>query len=142
MYLLDTNIVSELRKGTKADVNVISWARELSTSSLFLSVISILEIETGILQKECKDPSQAAILRTWLDSHVLPSFSDRILSIDTAVALRCAKLHVPDPRSERDALIAATALVHGLTVVTRNTRDFNETGAEIFNPWQGGQRSE
>lgn len=136
MYLLDTNIVSELRKGTKADSNVLSWARAVSTSSLFLSVITILEIEAGVLQKERKDPSQGAILRSWLDSHVLPSFSDKILNIDVAVALRCAKLHIPNPRSERDALITATALVHGLIVVTRNIKDFKETGVELLNPWE------
>jgi predicted nucleic acid-binding protein len=136
MYLLDTNIVSELRKGTKADNNVLSWARAVSTSSLFLSVITILEIEAGVLQKERNDPSQGAILRSWLDSHVLPSFSDRVLNIDVAVALRCAKLHIPNPRSERDALITATALVHGLIVVTRNIKDFKETGVELLNPWE------
>jgi predicted nucleic acid-binding protein len=136
MYLLDTNIVSELRKGTKADSNVLSWARAISTSSLFLSVITILEIEAGVLQKESKDPSQGAILRSWLDSHVLPSFSDRVLNIDVAVALRCAKLHIPNPRSKRDALITATALVHGLIVVTRNIKDFKETDVELLNPWE------
>lgn len=136
MYLLDTNVVSELRKGTKADPNVTAWARPISTSTLFLSVISILEIEMGILQKERQDPSQGAILRTWLNSHVFPAFSERILTIDVAVAQRCARLHIPDPRSDRDALIAATALVHGMTVVTRNTNDFTKTGVELLNPWE------
>lgn len=136
MYLLDTNIVSELRKGMKADSNVLSWAKVVSTSSLFISVITILEIEAGVLQKERKDPLQGAILRSWLDLHVLPSFADRILNVDVAVAVRCAKLHIPDPRSERDALIAATALVHGLIVVTRNTKDFDKTGVELLNPWE------
>lgn len=136
MYLLDTNTVSEIRKGAKGDTNVLNWARATSASSLFLSVITILEIEVGILKKERKDPSQAAILRSWLNSHVLPTFSDRILNIDVAVALRCAKLHVPDPRSERDVLISATALVHGLIVVTRNIKDFKETGVALLNPWE------
>jgi predicted nucleic acid-binding protein len=136
MYLLDTNIVSEIRKGAKGDTNVLNWARAASASSLFLSVITILEIEAGILKTELKDPSQGAILRSWLDSHVLPTFSDRIINIDVAVALRCAKLHIPDPRSERDALISATALVHGLIVVTRNIKDFKETGVELLNPWE------
>lgn len=137
MYLLDTNIVSELRKGAKADGNVLSWAKAMSTSSLFLSVITILEIEAAVLQKERKDPLQGAILRSWLDAHVLPSFVDRILNVDVAVAVRCAKLHIPDPHSERDALIAATALVHGLIVVTRNTKDFDKSGVELLNPWEG-----
>lgn len=136
MYLLDTNIVSELRKGKKADRNVLTWAESVSTSSLYLSVISVLELEAGILQKERKDPAQGAILRSWLNAHVFPSFIDRILNIDIAVALCCAKLHTPDPRSERDALIAATALVHGFIVVTRNSKDFKETGVEFFNPWE------
>ncbi|WP_028387765.1 type II toxin-antitoxin system VapC family toxin [Legionella fairfieldensis] len=136
MYLMDTNVVSEIRKGTNANINVISWAKAESTASLFLSVISILEIEMGILQKERVDPSQGAILRTWLNTHVLPAFADRILNIDVAVAQRCAKLHIPDPRSERDALIAATALVHGFVVVTRNIKDFEDSGVELLNPWE------
>ncbi len=136
MYLLDTNIVSELRKGGRTDSNLLNWATSVSASSLFLSVITILEIEAGILKKERKDPFQGAILRSWLDSHVLPTFADRILNVDVAVALRCAKLHTPDPRSERDALISATALVHGLIVVTRNIKDFKETGVELLNPWE------
>lgn len=137
MYLLDTNVVSELRKakGGKADKNVKAWADSISATSLFLSVITILELETGILLIERRDPMQGAVLRTWLDGHVLPAFSGRILPIDVAVAQRCAKLHVPDPRADRDSLIAATALVHGMTVVTRNVADFERTGVEIFNPW-------
>lgn len=136
MYLLDTNVISEFRKGTKANINVTAWARTISTSTLFVSVITILEIEMGVLQKERQDPSQGAILRTWVNSHVLPAFSERILNIDVAVAQRCAKLHIPDHKAERDALIAATALVHGMTVVTRNIKDFEETGVEFLNPWE------
>ncbi len=138
MYLLDTNVISELRKAksSKADKNVVKWANSVSAASLFLSVITILEIEIGILLVERRDPTQGAILRSWLNAHVLPAFSDRILIIDIAVAQRCAKLHIPDPRSERDAIIAATALVHGMTVVTRNVDDFELTGVDIFNPWK------
>lgn len=138
MYLLDTNVVSELRKAKsdKADKNVVSWANSIPATNLFLSVISILEIETGLLLVERRDPLQGAVLRSWLNAHVLPAFSERILVIDTAVALCCAKLHAPDPRSDRDAIIAATALVHGMTVVTRNTDDFKRTGVEILNPWE------
>lgn len=137
MYLLDTNIVSELRKAKsgKADKNVTAWAESVSAASMFLSSITILELETGILLVERRDPKQGALLRTWLDGHVLPAFTGRILSVDIAVAQHCAKLHVPDPRAQRDALIAATALVHGMTVVTRNVADFEATGVEIFNPW-------
>jgi len=138
MYLLDTNVISELRKAKsdKADKNVVSWANSVPATSLFLSVISILEIETGLLLVERRDPLQGAVLRSWLNAHVLPAFSERILAVDTAVALCCAKLHVPDPRSDRDAIIAATALVHGMTVVTRNIDDFKPTGVEILNPWE------
>ena len=78
---------------------------------------------------------QGALLRVWLDDYVIPAFSGRILAIDTAVAQRCAKLHVPDPGAERDTLIAATALVHGMTIVTRNVMDFEQTGVKILNPW-------
>jgi toxin FitB len=137
MYLLDTNVISELRKAKsgKSDKNVIAWANDIPVSNLFLSVITILEIETGILQVERRDISQSLVLRTWLTTHVLPAFSERVLPLDVSVAQRCAKLHVPDPRSDRDAIIAATALVHGMTVVTRNVSDFDKTGVDIINPW-------
>lgn len=136
MYLLDTNVVSELRKAKsgKANKKVTAWAKSVSAESLFLSAITILELETGILLIERRDPTQGALLRAWLDGHVLPAFSGRILAVDIAVAQRCAKLHVPDPRADRDALIAATALVHGMTVVTRNVADFEAARVEIFNP--------
>ncbi|NQY37721.1 MAG: type II toxin-antitoxin system VapC family toxin [Alteromonadaceae bacterium] len=139
MFLLDTNIISELRKASsnKADVNVINWANKQSVNSLFISSITILEIEMGILQKERKDPTQAAVLRTWLNSHVLTTFSDRVLPLDTSVALQCARLHVPNPKSERDAMIAATGLVHGMTLVTRNVKDFKHIKIELINPWVG-----
>ncbi len=137
MYLLDTNVVSELRKAKsgKADKRVKKWANSVPATSLYLSAITILELETGILLIERRDPTQGAMLRTWLDSHVLPAFSGRILAVDVAVAQRCAKLHVPDPQSDRDSLIAATALVHGMIVVTRNVADFEPTSVEILNPW-------
>ena len=113
MYLLDTNVVSELRKGRKAHRGVGMWARALPAASLYLSAISILELEIGILLIERRDWKQGEVLRTWMNRHVLPTFTGRVLAVDTAVAQRCAALHVPNPRSDRDALIAATALVHG-----------------------------
>ena len=116
MYILDTNVISELRKARKTHQNVRKWAERLPSASLFISVISVLELEIGILLIDRRDKDQGAILRTWMDRHVLPTFSGRILSIDTDVPQRCAMLHVPNPRSDRDALIAATALVHALTV--------------------------
>lgn len=138
MYLLDTNVVSELKKAKsgKANKTVIAWAKDISPSKLFISVITVLELETGILLVERRDPTQGAVLRAWLTAHVLPVFSDRILPVDVAVAQRCARLHVPNPQSDRDAIIAATALVHGMTVVTRNMSDFDQTGVDIFNPWK------
>jgi predicted nucleic acid-binding protein len=136
MFILDTNVVSELRRGKKAHRSVRIWADALPAASLYLSVVSVLELEIGILLVDRRDPKQGKILRAWMDGHVLPSFADRILAIDTLVAQRCAILHVPDPRSDRDALIAATALVHGMTVVSRNVSHFQPTGVAVVNPWQ------
>ncbi len=136
MYLLDTNVISELRKPhSRLNKQVMAWANSVSANLLFLSVITILEIETGILLTERRDATQGSILRLWLNQHVLPTFSERILFVDIAVAQQCAKLHVPDRCSDRDALIAATALIHGMTVVTRNTEDFTMTGVNLLNPW-------
>ena len=137
MYVLDTNVVSELRKAKtgKADKNVTAWAVSVLPSSLFLSAMTVLELETGILMVERRDPVQGAVLRAWLNNHVLLAFTGRVLAVDTAVAQRCARLHVPDPRADRNALIAATALVHGMTVVTRNVIDFEPTSVRILNPW-------
>lgn len=138
MFILDTNVVSELRKIRlgKADPAVAQWADSVDAGSLHLSAITILELEIGVTQLERRDPRQGAVLRTWLDMLVLPEFNGRIFPVDTAVAKRCARLHVPDPRAERDALIAATALVHGMTVVTRNLADFEATGVPLLNPWE------
>ena len=136
MYLLDTNVVSELRKAKMADRGVRTWAQALPAASLYLCAISILELEIGILLIERRDTKQGAVLRAWMDGHVLPAFDGRILAIDTVVAQRCAALHVPSPRSDRDALIAAAALVHGMTVVTRNVDHFQPIGVAVVNPWQ------
>ncbi|EMT0827797.1 type II toxin-antitoxin system VapC family toxin [Salmonella enterica] len=139
MYVLDTNVVSELRKARtgKIDANVAAWAESNDASALFVSSITIMELELGILSVERRDATQGSRLRSWLEQLVLPEFSGRTLPVDTAVALRCARLHVPDKRSERDAIIAATALVHCMTVVTRNVADFEPTGVAIINPWTG-----
>ena len=136
MFLLDTNVISELRRPGRADHNVSAWARKIPAASFFLSAISILEIELGVLLMARKDAAQGAVLRAWIDDQILPRFDGRILAVDTAVAQRCARLHVPDRRAERDALIAATALVHGLTVVTRNVADFELAGVAQLNPWE------
>jgi len=142
MFLLDSNVVSELRKppaarsAARVDSNVWAWSKSVSAESLFLSVISILELEIGTLSIARRDPKQGAVLRSWMDNSVLPSFAGRILPVDIPIALQCATLHVPNPRSRRDSLIAATALVHGMTVVTRNIRDFEPTGVTLINPWE------
>jgi predicted nucleic acid-binding protein len=137
MYLLDTNVISEFRKARigKADRQVAAWANSVSMESMFLSSVCILEMELGTLLMERRDSVQGAILRAWLEDFVLPTFAERILVVDTPVALKGAALQVPNPRSYRDALIAATALVHGMTVVTRNVKDFKDTGAALLNPW-------
>lgn len=137
MYLLDTNVVSELRKVRlgKADLHVADWADSVDTNDLFLSVITVQELEIGVLLAERRDPARGAILRAWLTDQVIPAFAGRTLVVDTAVAQRSARLHVPNPHPVRDALIAATALVHGMAVVTRNVTDFESTGVSILNPW-------
>ena len=140
MFLLDTNVVSELRKAAagKADPNLCRWADAVDAAELFVSVITLQELEIGVLLARRKDPTKGALLRSWMDQHVLPAFAERVLPVDTAVALRSALLHVPDVRPVRDALIAATALVHGMKVVTRNVADFASTGVTVVNPWDVG----
>lgn len=134
MYLLDTNTISELRKAKsgKADKRVVAWANTVSATSLFLSVITILELEIGTLLLERKDPIQGTMLRTWLNEHVLPAFSDRILSVDTTIAQCCAKLHIPNPHSDRDAIIAATGLTHGMTSVVLSWQILTQNGVRII----------
>jgi toxin FitB len=138
MYVLDTNVVAELRKSKarKADKNVTAWARSVAPASLFISVVTVLELELGVLRIERRDMAQGSMLRTWLDGYVMPAFAGRILAMDAIVAQHCAALHLPDPKPDRDALIAATALVHGMTIVTRNVNDFKSTGAALLNPWE------
>lgn len=135
MYLLDTNVLSELRRRERTHPRVAAWADSTHPADLFLSAITILEIEAGMLMVQRRDPTQGEMLRTWIESRVLPAFEGRVLPVDTAVARRCARLHVPDPRAERDALIAATALVHGLTIATRNVADFQAMDVQLHNPW-------
>ena len=138
MLLLDTNVVSELRKVNtgKADSRFAHWAKQQLLSQLYVSAITVMELEIGILQKTRYDVQQGQVLRQWFEQQVLPTFEGRIIAIDTVVALTCARLHIPDPRAERDALIAATAITHGMTLVTRNIKDFAATGVALLNPWE------
>ena len=136
MYLLDTNVLSELRRRDRTHPKVAAWADSVHPQELFLSAITVLEVEAGVLMLERRDAPAGAVLRAWINDRVLPAFEGRILAVDTAVALRCAGLHVPDPRAERDALIAATALVHGLKLVTRNISDFQHMSVGMLNPWE------
>ena len=137
MFVLDTNVVSELRKVRlgRADPKVAAWANTVETGDLYLSVITVQELEIGVLLIERRDPAQGTLLRAWLDRQVIPAFAGRILGVDIAVAQRSARLHVPNPKPVRDGLIAATAFVHGMTVVTRNVADFEPMGVGVLNPW-------
>ena len=136
-FILDTNVLAELRKARtgKADPNVVAWAAAQDASALFLSAITLLELELGVRLVERRDPAQGAILRAWMGNRVLPTFEGRVLAVDGPVALCCAALHVPDRRSDRDALIAATGIVHAMPIVTRNVADFAPTGVQVINPW-------
>jgi toxin FitB len=138
MLLLDTNVVSELRKVRlgKADPNVAKWSETLDTADLFISTVTIHELEIGVLLAERRDPPQGAMFREWLETQILSAFDGRILPLDVAVARRAAKLHVPNPQPINDAFIAATAFVHGMTVATRNLADFASTGVPLVSPWE------
>lgn len=144
MYLLDTNVISEIGKVVegKADPRVAAWQSQVNTTNCFISAVTLMELEVGVLRMERRDAKQGMRLRLWLSDQVVSEFDGRVLPIDAVVARRCAGLHVPDPRPERDAMIAATALIHGMTVVTRNTADFEPTGVALLNPWQHGTLQE
>lgn len=138
MFVLDTNVVSELRKvrAGKADPGVAGWAERVQSAELFISAITMHELEHGVLLMERSDPDQGALLRAWLDHSVTAAFKSRVLVVDEGVARRAAALHVPDPAPFRDALIGATALEHDMTVVTRNVKDFERfDGLDVLNPW-------
>jgi predicted nucleic acid-binding protein len=138
MYLLDTNVLSELRKApARMDAGVKTWAGAQDIETLYISVVSVLEIRRGIYKLEQRgDKAQAKILSMWLERRVLTAYAGRILNMDATVALCAAALPWSNPADYRDALIAGTALVHGATVVTRNSKHFENSGARIFNPWK------
>lgn len=141
-YLLDTDVISELRKSAqRGDPTVRTWAQRQPTSELWISVITVMEIEIGVARLERRDATQGAVLRKWLENNLLTAFATRTLPIDIAVVRRAAAMHVPDPRPERDVLIAATALNHNLVVVTRNLTDFRPLGVVLLNPWDNDDDS-
>jgi len=135
MYLIDTNVISALRRPEQAPESLIEWASSASEGDLYVSAITLYEIDIGIRRLERRDPAQAEGLRGWFDRRVVSGFRERILPVDHAVSIRAAALQVPDPMPEADGFIAATALVHRLTLVTRNVRNFARTGVKIVNPW-------
>lgn len=138
MFVLDTNVVSELRKlrAGKANSGVAEWATAVAPSLMFVSAITIHELEHGVLLAERADPPKGELLRRWLDVGVMSVFDRRVLPVDTHVARRAAALHVPDPAPFRDALIGATAMVHRMTLVARNTRGFTRfAGLDVLDPW-------
>jgi len=138
MFVLDTNVVSELRKvrSGKANPGVAAWAEKVPSVELFISAITIQELEHGVLLMERSDPTQGAMLREWLDQSVAAAFKNRVIAVDERVARSAAALHVPDPAPFRDALIGATALVHEMTVVTRDLKDFRRFGGvDVLDPW-------
>ncbi len=132
-YLLDTNIISDHYKGVSPPLD--GWMAARIEGDLAISAITVLELDRAVRQRERSDPAQGARLRLWLDDAVRPLFARRILAVDERVALVASGLHFPDRMPDMDALIAATALVHGLTLVTRNVRDMERTGAALLNPW-------
>ena len=135
MFLLDTNVVSELRKASRCDLRVAAWQAAQKPEACFLSAITLLEIRLGIELARKKDPNKAEDLEAWLEGRVKQGFDGRILPVDGAVGEMCGRMHADRPRSFRDGLILATAVVHQLTVVTRNVRDFADGGVNVFNPW-------
>jgi predicted nucleic acid-binding protein len=133
-FLLDTNVIAELRKGARANGQVRAWFETLDPEAIVLSVLTIGEIRRGIENVRRRDPAAAKALERWL-RRLLAEHHDRILPVDLPVAEEWGRLNVPDPLPVIDALLAATAKVHGLTLVTRNVKDVARTGVELMNPF-------
>lgn len=136
MFLLDTNVISELRKPEgRVAPEVVQWVSTQSSTSLYVSMVTLYELEVGVRRLARRDDAGGRRLRRWIDDQFLQAFADRLLLLDADVARQAAALQVPYPRPERDMYIAATALVHGMTLVTRNVNDFASTGVALLDPW-------
>ena len=135
--LLDTNVVSELRKvrNGKAHPAVSAWLTLVDHETMFISVFTLFEIEYGIRLLERRDRRQALLLHRWLEESVIPAFAGNTLPIETSISRQAAQLRALQPRQVPDTFLAATALVHRMTVVTRNVRDFDSMGVRVLNPW-------
>lgn len=142
MFLLDTHVITEMRRRDRIDPGLAEWALSVAPADLYLSALTVLELEMALMALEHRSPARAAPLRSWLDTKVLPAFEARILPVDAKVARRAAALHVPQRRPERSALIAATAMVHGFTVVTRHASQFEPLGVAIVSPWQSANQGQ
>jgi predicted nucleic acid-binding protein len=141
MFLLDTEVVSASRRPEKAGEGLAVWVAETNVRSMYLSAVTILELKIGALRLRNRDQVRAIELEDWIRDRVLARFEGRIFAFDEITASRCAPLHVPKTRPERDAMIAATALQQGLTVVTRNVRDFAPMGVPVLDPWKSRDQS-
>jgi hypothetical protein len=141
MFLLDTNIISESRKLGTSRINprVARWFDAVDAETSFISAMTLFELERGVQQMERRDAKQGAMLRGWLTEQIMPVYENRTLPMTASVAQICAGLHILDPKSERDAWIAATAMEAGLTLVTRNVDDFAGMGVGLFNPFDEGE---
>lgn len=138
MFLLDSNVVSELRSVKRCHPHLLAWQQEAPLESCWISVVTLLEIRKGIVQMEGKDVEFAGVLERWLKERVKPTFATRTLSVTPPVAERAGRIAAIRTRGLADCLIAATALEHRLALVTRNLADFEDLeGLEIVNPWDG-----